>query len=264
MNRKIISIILVLLLITNPLLPWIKAKTVSAEKVRTLTISDETLYNRLKSGIIPTSAIKNSNDSAKTIQLDMEAVTVIQISLSSVDITANRDTIEALFSDCTNLESLLLCYGNLSTIDFSGLRNKTSMTYLSLDSCSISNIDFIQDMNNLTTLSFGDDKLTDDSITAFLNMSSSLSGLTTLNLGKSVHEGGGRTSIINAFSGNKFTNIANLALIPEHFPKLTNLDLSGLQIESLQDFVGIRACTSAHWRADSPRLLPEGFYPPRP
>lgn len=45
MNKKNLSTILVLLLIINPILPWIPARTVTAENARSYTVTDTKFYN---------------------------------------------------------------------------------------------------------------------------------------------------------------------------------------------------------------------------
>ena len=242
MKRKIISIILILLLITNPILPWMPARTVAAENAKTYTVTDAKLYNKLKTGIFSGNInAATPNDQDQKITIDTEAVTKIQMDLASVTITDgnNKEILETLFRDCINLKTLFLINCDLSSVDFSNLKNKTDISTLYLDACYISDISFIQNMSNLKLLSFGDEKLTDDSLSALLNMSSNLSNLKNLNLGITVHKINGQTNMLGSTSRNKFTNTAALASIPEHFLNLTELDLSGLQITSLQDFANI-------------------------
>ncbi len=141
-----------------------------------------------------------------------------------------------------------LTYLNLSENDFSAqgaCANITkeklpSLTSLYLDNCRLSDIDFINNVGKLTTLSLGDNKLTDDAISSLLDMSGDdLSDLTRLNVGKTVHDMGG-SHMINVSSSNRFTDLANLALLSQRFPKLTSVDLTYLNITSLRDFVGVR------------------------
>lgn len=149
---RILSIILVLLLIMNSVLPWAKTTvSVSAANLTTLTIvNNENFYNKLKAalGSVP----QSSDDANYKITLDMEKVTTI--ALSDVDLTVGnaKEIIEKLFSGCTKLESLKLsnCQlsnddsNNLIEVDFSGLNNKTSLTSMYFYSCSVQKIPSIK------------------------------------------------------------------------------------------------------------------------
>lgn len=116
-----------------------------------------------------------------------------------------------------------------------------NLKILYIDDCDISDINFLRYVGELTKLSLGDNRLTDDSITALLEMSGeNLSGLQELNLGKRVHLGISGSSIINMNSKNNITNIANLALIPKDFSMLKALELSALKITSLKEFADLR------------------------
>lgn len=287
MKRKILSIMLVVLLLLNPVLPWMHAKALAAN-AQTLSIEDQKLYDKLKAGITPKSALKSTNDAGKSIELDMNQVTKIEISLSGVDMAkANtKENVEKLLGGCGNLEMLHLKSGDLSGIDFSSLKGRSSLTSLYLvdgklesvpeldlpnlktlclaknklsasgacvnirkdrlpnltslylDACGISNIDFLQGMEGLQKLYLGDNLLRDNALVALLAMDK-LSGLVDLNLGVTAYDGF-LTSRPNRSSGNKFTDVDSLASIPSRFPNLTELDLSGLQIASLQKFSGVR------------------------
>ncbi len=116
-----------------------------------------------------------------------------------------------------------------------------NLKILYMDDCDISDINFIRYVGELTKLSLGDNRLTDDSIVALLELSGeNLSGLQELNLGKRVHLGIGGSSIVNLNSKNNITNIANLASIPKDFPMLKALELSALKITSLKEFADLR------------------------
>ncbi len=93
-------------------------------------------------------------------------------------------------------------------------------------------------MEGLQKLYLGDNLLRDNALVALLAMDK-LSGLVDLNLGVTAYDGF-LTSRPNRSSGNKFTDVDSLASIPSRFPNLTELDLSGLQIASLQKFSGVR------------------------
>ena len=81
-----------------------------------------------------------------------------------------------------------------------------------MDDCDISDINFIRYVGELTKLSLGDNRLTDDSIVALLELSGeNLSGLQELNLGKRVHLGIGGSSIVNLNSKNNITNILDIS-----------------------------------------------------
>ncbi len=116
-----------------------------------------------------------------------------------------------------------------------------NLKILYMDDCDISDINFIRYVGELTQLSLGDNRLTDDSIVTLLELSGeNLSGLQELNLGKRVHLGIGGSSIVNLNSTNNITNIANLASIPKDFPMLKALELSALKITSLKEFADLR------------------------
>lgn len=115
-----------------------------------------------------------------------------------------------------------------------------NLTGLWLDDCGLSDISFVEHTGDLQTLYLGDNKLTDESLAALIDMSGkNLSGLKDLNLGKTIHDGLS-SSIPNLSSGNRFTDLASLASLPACFPALEYLDLSYLGIDSLQEFAGVR------------------------
>ncbi len=87
-------------------------------------------------------------------------------------------------------------------------------------------------------LSLANNNLTDASLTSLLDMQGALADLETLELGRKVFQGNGGTSISD--NGNNLTDMEKLALIPERFPRLTELDLSALKITSLQAFRNLR------------------------
>ncbi|MDE6850946.1 MAG: hypothetical protein K2J67_00445 [Lachnospiraceae bacterium] len=150
------------------------------------------------------------------------------------------------FPDLTlpNLETLCLSENDLSANGACDSLTKTklpSLISLWLDDCSISNIDFIRNLGKLQSLSLADNRLTDESILALTGMAN-LSDLENLNLGVKVHVVLGSTYSYNIYtpSKNAFTDFAGLASLPVHFPKLTELELSGLRITSIQAFTSIK------------------------
>lgn len=143
-----------------------------------------------------------------------------------------------------NLETLCLSGNNLSANGACDSLTKTklpSLINLWLDDCSISNIDFIQNLGKLKNLSLADNSLTDDSILTLTGMAN-LSDLEVLNLGVRVHVVLGGTYNYNIYtpSKNVFMDPTGLASLPVYFPKLRELELSGLRITSIQAFTSIK------------------------
>lgn len=162
------------------------------------------------------------------------------VSLALVE--CNLDNIPDL--TLPNLQTLCLSKNNLSADGACDSLTKTkqpSLVNLWLDDCSISNIGFIQNLGKLQSLSLADNRLTDDSISALTGMAN-LSELQNLNLGVKVHVVLGGTYTYNIYtpSKNTFTDSAGLASLPVYFPKLTELELSGLRITSIQPFTSIK------------------------
>lgn len=227
-KRKMISMMLVLLLVTNLLLPWTGTR-VSAENKQTLTIeNNKGLYNKLKTAL--SDALQSSDDTNHTITLDMEKVTILALKGVAMNTGNAKNIIEKLFSDCPNLKSIQMESCNLSQVDFSGLNNSSSLTSLylincsidvipsiklpelttmyitsgnlsgaddcksltkdnfpkltglCLDACKISDVSFVGKLNALTTLSLGNNKLTDASLTT-LKDCTNLTGLKNLFFG---------------------------------------------------------------------------------
>lgn len=152
MKRKALSMMLVLLLMMNPVLPWTQARVLAAN-VQTLSIEDVKLYDKLKTGLTPKSAVKSTNDQNKTIEMDMEQVTAIDINLSGVDMSnANtRENVEKLLGGCAKLEMLRLREGNLGGIDFSSLKGRSSLTSLYLANGKLESVPEL-DLPKLETL----------------------------------------------------------------------------------------------------------------
>lgn len=143
-----------------------------------------------------------------------------------------------------NLKTLCLTENDLSAVgacDSLTKENFPKLTTLWLDTCQISDIDFIENLGNLKNLSLADNQLTNDSITALTQLTN-LSDLQRLYLGARRHSvvKGMWSYSLYISSKNKFTDPEDLASLTERFPMLQELDLSGLRIVSLQAFTNIR------------------------
>lgn len=143
------------------------------------------------------------------------------------------------------LSILCLSENNLSAngaCDAITRANFPNLQTLWLDDCGLTNIDFIKNTGGgLISLSLGDNRLTDASLSSLLDMSQgTLAGLEDLNLGIKVHDVAGISYNIYSNSKNNFTDMEKLALLPERFPLVKKMDLSALKITSLQAFRGLR------------------------
>ncbi len=292
-KRKLLSIVLLLTLIVDPLMPWRQSNALEGDVQQTLTIASTDMYNELKDCLAPNilnnqGALVDSDDEKQTITLKPEKIKLIN--LKGVDMTQSdsRDHLETLLRGCTKLGTLRLQDCDLTGVDLSILNHRESLTGLYLvkdsldkipdltlenlkslnlskndlsaegacdnltrdklpnltllwmDDCGISDPGFIKNVGELSDLSLGDNKLTDESLAVLLDMGKeNLSGLQNLNLGIKVHHIDG-IGILNRNSRNIFTDPAKLALIPERFPMLDSLDLSSLRINSLQEFANVR------------------------
>lgn len=178
------------------------------------------------------------------------------VKLSELEKMKNLSSLTLTGAGFTQIPSLKLgslTHLNLSANNFSAdgaCANFTSGNFpklrdLYLDGCQISKLNFLQEygrVNNLETLSLGNDRLTDDSLEALLGMGGGcLSKLKNLYLGIYVHKGNS-TSSSDLDSTNKFTNPSRLASLPASFPNLMKLDLTSLRITSLRAFAdaGVR------------------------
>ena len=144
-----------------------------------------------------------------------------------------------------NLKTLCLSENDLSAngaCDAVTSANFPKLECLWLDKCRLSNIDFIKNTGGgLTDLSLGDNNLTDASLSSLIDMSyGTLSGLKNLNVGLKVHDVTGVSYNIYDSSKNDFKDMGKLALLPERFPMVKEMDLSGLKITSLQAFCNLR------------------------
>lgn len=302
MKRKFLSMILVVMLVMNPVLPWMQTQAVLAANTTTFTIEDTTLYNQFKTGISPAkTAVINSDDANQSITLAMEKVANITFDLDDVNMTdADKTELGKLLSGCTDITYLSLTNANPTDIDLSVLDGRSSLktlclvgcglkkvpnlqlsgltslclsrnnfsedgacdgissanlpnlTSLYMDLCSVSNVDFIKKMNmgKLYRLSLGQNRLTNDSVTALLGMSGSLSALGDLNLGTTVHYSPSSVQSSYGSSINSITDITSLVLLPASFPKLSKLELAGLKITSLREFANVRNDISINFRAN--------------
>lgn len=166
----------------------------------------------------------------------------------------NRDSLEWLYLEDVDIKRMPnLTLNNLKILGLTGndlsakgaCANITEdkfprLTKLVMDDCELSDISFIGNLGSLTSLSLADNRLTDASVSQLIEWSNSnLSGLTTLNIGKIVHHGMGGSDFINLSSTNRFTDIAGLASLFQHFPGLSSLDLTSLNITSLSEFANI-------------------------
>lgn len=144
-----------------------------------------------------------------------------------------------------NLKTLCLSENDLSAngaCDAVTSANFPKLECLYLDKCGLSNIDFIKNTGGgLTGLSLGNNNLTDASLSSLIDMSyGTLSGLKNLNVGLKVHDVTGVSYNIYDSSKNDFKDMGKLALLPERFPMVKEMDLSGLKITSLQAFCNLR------------------------
>lgn len=141
-----------------------------------------------------------------------------------------------------NLQILCLSNNDLSADGACENMNKDhfpALTELWLGGCKVTDIDFIQNVGNLRVLSLSQNRLTDDAITKLFRMKN-LSDLEQLDLGMRVYSVlGGLYGFSASTSSNKFTDLESLASILTKFPKVRNLDLSGLGITSLLPFAGM-------------------------
>lgn len=89
-KRTLLSIVLILTLIVNPLMPWRQSSALAANATQTLTIDNIKLYTELKSCLAPNilnnqGALVDSDDENQTITLKPEKIRLINI--KGVDMT---------------------------------------------------------------------------------------------------------------------------------------------------------------------------------
>lgn len=140
------------------------------------------------------------------------------------------------------LEVLIMSENDFSAAGACDNLNNTnfkSVYDVRLDGCGISDVDFLltgQIGRQLTVLSLGTNKLTNDSLNGLFTLKNELSYLVNLNVGCRVSIGTGTTIAGGGYNSNKITDIDRLASLFIEFPALTSLDVSGLGITSLQEF----------------------------
>ena len=145
----------------------------------------------------------------------------------------------------SNLEELVLsgnAFSAAGACDNLKSTNFPKLKSLYLDWCGISDIDFLQKMDNstLTVLSLGRNKLTDASLDSLISMKdSALQNLAALRIGSRVYKDGGQSEQSSLGNSNIITDTAKMASLPNAFPKLKTLDLSNLEITSLEDFKNV-------------------------
>lgn len=268
MNAKskvlFLGIIAALILVVSPLFPQMQTEVLAAEASEiTIQVENKELYEYLVKYCSSKEYSFKEDGSSRKITLNIDKVSEIEI--KDVDLTKDNssDVIKELVKGCDKLkrlylvnthltkvpdlksrsvESLCLAKNNLSANgacdaitrdNFPGLKN------LYLGRCDLVNLDFIKNTGGgLVELSLANNNLTDASLTSLLDMQGALADLETLELGRKVFQGNGGTSISD--NGNNLTDMEKLALIPERFPRLTELDLSALKITSLQAFRNLR------------------------
>lgn len=223
----------------------------------TLDLDKITLIQMILKSDITGNNFKNTLETLFRGCTNLKYLRLRRCNLSEIDCSTinNRESLVSLsFVECKldkipdltlpSLETLCLSKNDLSADGVCDSLTKTklpSLINLWLDDCSISNIDFIQNLGKLQNLSLAENRLTDDSVSALAGMAN-LSDLEVLNLGVRVHVVLGGTYSFNIYtpSQNIFTERAGLASLPIYFPKLTELELSGLRITSIQSFTSIK------------------------
>ena len=203
----------------------------------TLTDADQTALQTLLTGCKNLKTLNLSN-------CDLSGFNFSVLDNSGLtDLSLYRSSINSV-PDLT-LPSLTHLYLSRNPLSAESIQNNLThgklpkLTNLYLDACSISDVSFLANMENLQTLTLGTGGLTDDSVATLLGMKDKLSSLKTLNLGETIYTGSG-TERITGDSSNHLTNLDNLALLPESFPMLTSLNLSGLKITTLENFQNVR------------------------
>ncbi len=150
-----------------------------------------------------------------------------------------------------NLESLDLFKGDLSAAG--ACANITTERFpklikLYLDRCEISNLDFLEHVGKLESLSLGNNKLRDESLQTLIDRSwDNLSDLTFLNIGMQERDMDGNFGYVDAGSSNYYTDMEKLASLPNEFSKLTELELAKTRITSLRAFAGVRGDISINF-----------------
>ena len=162
-KRRLLSIVLMLTLIVNPLMPWRQSNALRGDGQQTLTIASAKLYTELKKCLAPNmlnnqGALVDSDDEEQTITLKPEKIKLINI--KGVDMTQSdsRNHLETLLRDCTMLEMLRLQGCDLSGVDLSLLNHRDSLTGLYLVRDSLDRIPDLT-LENLRSLNLSENDL---------------------------------------------------------------------------------------------------------
>lgn len=118
-----------LILVVSPVLPQMQIEVLAADE--TIKVEDSLFYTALKEGLSPTSTVK-CDDKNQTITLDMANITKINIQKSMQMTQNDKDILEKLFKNCTNLNFLCIRYCNLEGVKFSALNDRGSLKRMHL------------------------------------------------------------------------------------------------------------------------------------